>query len=935
MYFANCKPIKNLQPMRVYFSILTLFFSVITFAQNTITGSVTDDKNQPIPGANVKVVGSVSGTSSGFDGKFVIKTNSPFPFALEVSMMGYSSQVLTISSKDQKLDFILVEQSTSLNEIVVSASRAPEKILESPVTIERMGLREVKNTTAPSFYEGLENLKDIHFNTSSFNFKSVNTRGFATIGNTRFMQLVDGMDNASPALNFAVGNLLGISDLDVASVEVLPGASSALYGANAFNGIMFMNSRNPFSKEGLSTYFKYGQTTQDVAGTNNYFDLGIRAAKKFTDHFAAKVNFSYMEAKEWMADDRRSLTPGGIGHELNRNYDGLNTYGDEVSTFIPAVGQVSRTGYAEKELSDGKINSAKFDASIHIRPWVNSDSKFAKNIEFIGQYKVGIGNTLYQGANRYALKNFFMDQIKFEIKGDNFFARIYRSGENAGDSYNLGFAAWNINREAKSDKAWFTDYGTAYVLSSTLLGLPTDQADKRARAFADYNTPFEIPLTPSGNPRLRPGTGAFNQALEKVLSSSDLNVGAKLVDRSRIHHGDLNYNFKDLIKFAEIQIGGSARRYTMESEGSIFTDKLKPITYDEYGVYTQIQKKAFDERVKLTASIRYDKSQNFNGNISPRLSISYAGGKEKQHNFRVSYQTGFRNPTTQDQYIGLNIGPLALVGSAPDNLDKYSEAIKLNSNGSSVVVTGRDAYTRSFTAASVATFKRSLNPADLKVADVSLVKPERVQAFEVGYRSIFKEISFDLNAYYNIYNDFISSSNVITPLYGDVRTNLPTAILALQNTDVRLFQVYTNSKKQVTSLGMGVGLSRKVGKFNLSASYNYSDFKYDDSLDPDFEAGFNTPKHRAKASFGAENIFKRLGFNLNARYNSSYLWESTMIDAYVPENYVYDAQVNTTIPVLKSVVKIGGTNLFGKDYIQVPGAGMIGKQYYISWTINP
>ncbi|RVU90765.1 TonB-dependent receptor domain-containing protein [Flavobacterium columnare] len=922
--------------MRVCFSILTLFFSVLTLAQNTITGSVTDDKNQPIPGANVKVAGSASGASSGFDGKFTLKTNSQFPFTLEVSMMGYSSRSLKINSKDQKVEVVLVEQSTSLNEIVVSASRAPERILESPVTIERMGVKEVKNTTAPSFYEGLENLKDVHFNTSSFNFKSVNTRGFATIGNTRFMQLVDGMDNASPALNFAVGNLLGISDLDVASVEVLPGASSALYGANAFNGIMFMNSRSPFAKEGLSTYFKYGQTTQDVAGTNNYFDLGIRAAKKFTDHFAAKANFSYMEATEWMANDRRSLTPGGIGHEVNRNYDGLNIYGDEVSTFIPNVGQVSRTGYAEKELTDGKINSAKFDASIHIRPWVNGDSKFAKNIEIIGQYKVGIGNTLYQGANRYALKNFFMDQIKLEVKGDNFFARIYRSGEDAGDSYNLGFAAWNVNREAKSDKAWFTDYGTAYVLSSTLLGLPADQADKRARAFADYNTPFEIPLTPNGNPRLVPGTATFNQALTKVLANSDLNVGAKLVDRSRIHHGDLNYNFKDVIKFAEIQVGGSARRYTMNSAGSIFTDKLdEPITYDEYGVYTQIQKKIHDERVKVTASVRYDKSQNFSGNISPRLSVSYAGGKDKQHNFRASYQTGFRNPTTQDQYIGLNIGPLVLIGSAPDNLDRYSETIKLNANPGFATVTGRDAYTRSFTATSVTVFRQSLNPADLKVADVSLVKPERVQAFEVGYRSIFKEISFDLNAYYNIYNDFISSSNVVTPLYGDVRTNLPTAISALQNADVRLFQVYTNSKKQVTSLGVGIGVNRKIGKFNLSASYNYSDFKYDDSLDPDFEAGFNTPKHRAKASFGGENILKGFGFNVNARYNSKYLWESTMIDAYVPENYVYDAQVNTAIPVLKSVIKIGGTNLFGKDYIQVPGAGMIGKQYYISWTINP
>ena len=244
--------------MRIYFIILSLFFCGISFAQNTISGTITDANNQLIPGANVRVVGTSTVTSAGFDGKFLLK-NQEFPVSIEVSMMGYASQTIVISSKEQVVVVALTEESstTSLNEIVVSASRAPERILESPVTIERMGLKDIKNTTAPSFYEGLENLKDVHFNTSSFNFKSVNTRGFATVANTRFLQLVDGMDNSSPALNFALGNLLGVSDIDVASVEILPGASSALYGANAFNGVMFMTSRSPFVKEGISTYLKY------------------------------------------------------------------------------------------------------------------------------------------------------------------------------------------------------------------------------------------------------------------------------------------------------------------------------------------------------------------------------------------------------------------------------------------------------------------------------------------------------------------------------------------------------------------------------------------------------------------------------------------------------------------------------------------------------
>jgi hypothetical protein len=75
-------------------------------------------------------------------------------------------------------------------------------------------------------------------------FKSINTRGFASVANTRFMQLVDGMDNSSPLLNFVLGNLIGLSEVDVQSVELLPGASSALYGANAQLNCLFMTSRS-------------------------------------------------------------------------------------------------------------------------------------------------------------------------------------------------------------------------------------------------------------------------------------------------------------------------------------------------------------------------------------------------------------------------------------------------------------------------------------------------------------------------------------------------------------------------------------------------------------------------------------------------------------------------------------------------------------------
>ena len=173
-------------------------------------------------------VGTTQGTVTDFDGKFTLTVTETPPFSIEISNVGFESQTFRITTNNQELKVVLVE-GTSLDEIVVSASRTPERIFESPVTVERYGLAQIKNTTAASFYGGLENLKGVDVNTNSLTFQSVNTRGFATFANTRFVQLVDGMDNSSPALNFVLGNLLGMTELDVHNVELLPGASSALY----------------------------------------------------------------------------------------------------------------------------------------------------------------------------------------------------------------------------------------------------------------------------------------------------------------------------------------------------------------------------------------------------------------------------------------------------------------------------------------------------------------------------------------------------------------------------------------------------------------------------------------------------------------------------------------------------------------------------------
>ncbi len=917
--------------MKTFFPFLFFLFCFSAYSQTTITGNVLDNSGLPVLGANIIVSGTSEGTVTDFDGNFRLTVSTQPPFIISITNVGYEPQSYQITSNNQVVNSVLNE-GTSLDEIVVSASRTPERIFESPVTVERFGIKEVKNTASASFYGGLENLKGVDINVNSLTFQSVNTRGFATFANSRFVQLVDGMDNSSPALNFVLGNLLGMTELDVHSIELLPGASSALYGSNAFNGILFMTSKSPFNFQGISSYYKQGITSQEAAGDNSFFDFGVRVAHKFSEKFAAKANFAYLKGTDWFAVNEVDVLEPGRDRS-HPNYDGLNVYGDEVSTNIKGVGQalanaglipggavnllpsenVSRTGYNESDLTNYNAESVKFDAALHYRPLAND-----LEISYIG--KIGVGSTLYQGANRYSIKNFFLQQHKLEIKNDNFFLRGYITDESAGDSYDTRFTAININRAWKPDATWFGQYAGAFI-QGTLGGLTPEQAHALGRQTADTG-------------RLEPGTEAFNNTLASVTTNPDLASGSQFKDASQLRHADANYNFTHITSdIAEIQVGGSFREYKLNSFGTIYTDFDGPIYYNEYGGYLQIQKKLMDDRVKLTGSIRYDESELFDGSFSPRFSATYTAGEQRNHNIRASVQTGFRNPTTQDLFIGLDAGRAILVGSAEANLDRYVRTFPISGAGAAATgsptatVSGRDAYENAFTLNSV----QSGAP---EAANVSIVQPEQVTAIEMGYRARLGKVIVDLNGYYNIYDNFISNETVLVPLYGVVGDN-SLSLLALQQGDFKAFQTYTNSDADVKSYGGSIGLSTKIlGNFDLDGNYTFADEDFDQASEPDFRTSFNTPKHKVKVSFGNTELIKNLGFNINYRWSDSFVWQATFADGNVPAYSVVDAQINYTIPLIKSTIKVGAANIGNNEYFTAFGTGHIGSQYYVSLTIN-
>ena len=910
--------------------VLLFFMGLPAFAQSavTVSGKVTDARtNGSLAGVNIYVKGKVIGTNTDSRGNYSLTTATATPFTLVFSIVGFETQEVEITGSRPDLDLAMAEQAVLGTEVVVTASRVEESIMRSPVSVEKMDLRAIRETPAANFYEGLQHLKGVDMVSSSMGMKIINTRGFMSTSNNRFVQFIDGMDNQAPGLNLPVGNMVGLSDLDAESVEIIPGAVSALYGPNAFNGIISMTSKNPFDYQGLSAMARLGINHVDGrdAPASPIYEGMIRYAKAFNNRVAFKVNLSYMKALDWHATSTENVDPltySTLGSNPdNPAYNALNIYGDEAVTSLP-IGpgggsvRVARTGYREEDLVDYNTYSLKGDAALHYR--------ITEGVEAIYHYKYGAGTSVYQGANRYAIKNFTLQQHKLELRGANFFARSYATLENSGDSYDSRFLALNLNRAWKSDQQWFQEYAAAY-LGFVPNVTPGSHAD--ARRFADIG-------------RFDPASPEFGSSKERIASLTDFRRGAKFDDQTSMYHTEGQYDFSRWTsRVADVQLGGNYRLYDLNSNGTIFSDTAgNDITIYEYGAYVQASKNLLAERLKITASLRYDKNENFQGRLTPRTSAVLT--LAQNHNFRASFQTGFRNPTTQDQFIFLNVGQAILVGGVPvtsQGLNLYgpdANVLTLSSVQAFGAKVGADIATG--TAASRAVLQ---NADVLERANVGYIKPEQVQAYEVGYKGLLanKSLMLDVNYYYSTYRDFILGATVIKP-ESNTATELQAAAFDIATSRFQPYQLYTNAGQRVSAQGAALGLTYTLRGYTFGGNANWNQLNLGEESDPDQIAGFNTPEWKFNLTVGNRNLYRNLGFSAAYRWSDSYVWQSSFIaginDATIPAYYTLDAQVSYKIPDIKSILKVGGSNITNNRIRQVYGGPFIGAIYYVSVTFD-
>lgn len=894
--------------------VLANIFSVVAFAQNAvISGNVKNSATSENAAAvSVTIKGTDIGTFTDDKGNFSITAKS-LPATLVITSVGYDAQEVTVNSASDKINVSFVPSNALGQEVVVSASRVPEKIMESPVSIERVNSTALRAAPSAQFYDVVATLKGVDVTTSSLTFKTPTTRGFGGSGNVRFNQLVDGMDNQAPGLNFSVGAIIGLNELDVDNIELLSGASSALYGPGGMNGTMLMTSKNPFKYQGLSFVVKTGMmhTDKSERPTSPYYNWALRWGKKISEKFAFKITTELVQAKDWVGMDYRNydrsngvLVPGN--RQTAPNYDGVNVYGDEttadirqvlngvaaaapflapyIATLTTQPINVSRTGFTEQQLMNPNTINYKLGGSVHYKLSANTEASIAAYW--------GTGNTIYTGASRYSIKDFKMGQYKFELMNKNWMLRAYTTQENAGQSFNLAATTQLFNESWKASagsNGWFAQYGQAF-LNAKLGGASDFDAHTAARSIADI-----------GRPELN--SARFKSSYDSVRRLPVPRGGA-LLDRSDLYSVEGNYNLSRFTKgFAEVLIGANFRRYSLNSEGTLFADKPgEPITIDEVGAFIQASKD-ITSFLKLSASGRYDKNENFEGRFTPRLTALIKVAPN--NNIRLSYQTAYRFPSTQQQWIDLDLNSYKLIGGNKSFVDKYQFATN--------PVYYRDSF---------------VNNGALVQWMYPRQKAESLTSFEAGYKGLLMDgkLLIDMYGYYGNYNDFTGRINVIQAKNGN-----PNDLDSAAN--VQVYSVPINYENKIKTYGFGIGADYRLPR-NFTIGANFAS----DNLDvpSGLTANFNSPKYKLNASIGNTGFGKqnRMGFNIAYRWQDEFYFEGDLANGTLPAVQTLDAQFSYKLPQSKSIFKIGANNLLNQYYYNAVGNSYVGGLYYVSFGYN-
>lgn len=938
--------------LRLCLILITSFLGSYSFAQvvaGKIVNSATDD---PIPFVNVTIVqeeGSKKqiGVASGEDGIFLIGISQPLPVELEFTAVGFLTRRIKVEEYTRNLEVRLSEDYMQLGDVYITSDKVSAQDLKAPIETIKVGLVQLQSTPSFNFYESLGNLKGVDLTTQSVVINTVNTRGFNSSTNQRFRQFTDGIDNQAPGLSFSLGNIVGPSSLDIESVQLVPGPSSAFYGPGSFNGVLEMTTKNPFDYQGFSFTAKGATVSVEKdkskflnIGNNFISDVSARYAVAFKDRIGIKVNASLLEGVDFRANNYDNIGPGEVfenTHSIeNQSINLVNVYGDDRAallivprTILPAGGEaggfsrsvldtalyVTRQGYREEDLVDYNARNLKLNGEIQFK--VNEDILLSLSA-FYGQ-----ADAMITSDDRIALRDFEIAQQKAEIKGKNFLVRAYQTQQDAGNTFNVGLLGERIVQAAKPDEVWFDQYRRLYLAGRGFVN---------ARSFANSQFPGTYVR------RYEPGTDAYDSLRTSFISRQVSDNGAKIFDKSELKHVEGFYELTEMQDFFnKLSVGGNYRLYDPQSNGTLFTDTIgNELTNYEYGAFVEFSKEISD-KTEGTASVRFDKNENFKGKLSQRLSVVHQ--LKDIHYLRASFQRGFRFPNIREQFYNQDLGDKIIIGGINQVTDFYSL------QGNAFLQNALEDYNDAV-AETVYNDDAKLQGAKIQHLDIleagivsedrfRSLEPEQITSFELGYRSLVQDRRiFEVTYYRNYYNNFIGNLRVVKPRTSPSSDLARAAEQANSPGSSDIFFVTANADDQIITQGLEVlyDISGTSG-VNFAVNATFADI-IQSSNDP-LVPGFNTPPFKFNVKLGHRKISRNFGAEFTWRSRTSFEWQSAFVDGTVAGFSTFDIQMSFRMPSINSFIRVGGTNLHNIGQYNSFGGPEINAFYYFSFTYDP
>ena len=278
--------------------IMSLVFNVnFLLAQNSISGTIVDaEEGVAIYGASVFILGTTNGSATDFDGNFTITTYRDLPIKIEVSSLGYTSQIIDVTSADQNLSIQLELGSDFLDEVIISASRRPEKIVDAPASVSVISARKIANSSeAIDPIRHLMNVPGVTVANYTANSMNIEMRSGNGLLGTAVLPLLDYRIISTPAARSNFSYQYGLTNLDLERIEVIRGTNSALYGPGVEGGVVHFITKKAIDHPGTSAELYTGELRSR--------GLAVRHAyANESKTFGYKINVKYNEGADFGLD---------------------------------------------------------------------------------------------------------------------------------------------------------------------------------------------------------------------------------------------------------------------------------------------------------------------------------------------------------------------------------------------------------------------------------------------------------------------------------------------------------------------------------------------------------------------------------------------------------------------------------------------------------